>query len=61
MPEKTIDSYSLQMWTEMDENEKVGVRFGLFPAERMSQAEKDGYDTHKISIALMNYADHNGV
>jgi len=46
-----------EVWQGMDKNEKTGVRFGLFPADKMRQVEAEGYDGRKFVLALM---DHQG-
>jgi len=49
-----------EVWQGMDKNEKTGVRFGLFPADKMRQVEAEGYDSHKFCLALMDQAKVNG-
>lgn|GEM_PF-3407565 len=48
------------MWAEFDDNEKTAVRFGMFPATKMSAAEALGYDTRRLALALMALAERNG-
>lgn len=47
-----------QIWDEMDDNERHGVRFGLFPADKMLAAEAEGFSG--LSIELMEIAKQNG-
>jgi hypothetical protein len=47
-----------QLWDGMDENQRTGVRFGLFPAEIM-QAHQE-IDGHELAVALMDVATANG-
>jgi hypothetical protein len=49
-----------EIWAIMDSNQKTGVRFGMFPAEIMREAEKQGIDGRELSIALMDCAKKNG-
>lgn len=49
-----------QLWQDMDANEKTAVRFGMFPANRMRDAEKEGFDCHEIVCALMDCASNDG-
>ena len=49
-----------EVWEGMEKNEKTGVRFGLFPADKMRQVEAEGYDSHKFCLALMDQAKVNG-
>lgn len=46
-----------ELWDNMDENEKTGVRFGMFPAGPMQDAESDGYNGKDLAVELMNIAD----
>ncbi len=48
------------MWETFDDNDKAGVRFGMFPFAKMQAAENDGYDGHKLCVALMAVATQNG-
>jgi len=48
------------MWDEFDDNEKTGVRFGMFPAPKMAAAEALGYDTRRLALALMALAERKG-
>lgn len=48
------------MWGTFTENEKTAVRFGMFPMERMREADKAGFDQHKIVCALMDCASKDG-
>jgi hypothetical protein len=50
------------MWDGFNENEKTGVRFGLFPSEAMKQAaESWGYtDGRELALALMDEAKKDG-
>ena len=46
-----------EIWAAMNDNQRHGVRFGLFPAALMQMA---GYDAHKLACALMDVAQVNG-
>jgi hypothetical protein len=35
-------------------SERHGVRFGLFPATKMTAPEQEGYDGRLLAVALMN-------
>ena len=48
------------VWQNMDDNERHGVRFGLFPANKMKVAEDAGYNGLQLCVALMNVAKANG-
>ena len=60
MPDQTTKARAQILWDAMDGNEKTGVRFGLFPAEKMRQAEAEGFNGREICIALMEIAGRNG-
>lgn len=53
---KNASDKAAEIWAAMDENQRAGVPFGLFPAEVMSAAEAEGYKTHELSVALMDQA-----
>lgn len=48
------------IWQVMDRNARHGVRFGLFPAEVMAEAEREGFDGRLLAIALMECAEKDG-
>lgn len=53
-----IQVRALKVWNLMNDNEKFGVRVGLFPAKLMEK-----YDTFpgpKFAVALMKIATENG-
>jgi len=57
MTQAEITPKAEAMWAEFDDNEKVGVRFGMFPAPKMAAAEALGYDSHRLAVALMALAE----
>jgi len=48
------------IWQAMNPSEKHGVKFGLFPATVMQDAEKAGHDGHALACALMDLSNQNG-
>lgn len=48
------------IWDSLSDNEKTAIRFGLFPASRITTAEVDGFDGREICLALMDCAKANG-
>ena len=48
------------LWNEMNVNEKTVVRFGMFPVEKMSAAEQEGYNSQQLAVALMTCAKADG-
>lgn len=48
------------IWQVMDRNARHGVRLGLFPAEVMAEAEREGFDGRLLAIALMECAKKDG-
>jgi len=49
-----------ELWATFDQNEQFGVRFGMFPAKKMQEAEREGFDGRELCVALMAVADKNG-
>ena len=61
--EATIRDAAKRTWAAMDQNQKTGVRFGLFPAEIMRdlEAQFPGRDAVRmLSVALMECASKDG-
>lgn len=48
------------IWGGMTKNEQTLVRFGMFPHEKMAQADKEGYGGKDLAVALMEIASKNG-
>ena len=59
MNEKTKDK-AKEIWQGMNKSERQGVRFGMFPADKMQAAQAEGYDTHDLAVALMTCAEKQG-
>lgn len=53
-----IKAKAQEMWESMDDNEKHGVRFGMFPAGVMKKAEDEGFT--KMAVPLMDIASAQG-
>lgn len=47
-----------EIWAGMNDSERHGVRFGLFPYHVMMAAEAEGYK--RLSVELMAVAEKNG-
>lgn len=63
MDKKTMNETTIKaenIWAAMDKNEKHGVRFGLFPAYKMTDAEVEGFDQRLLCVALMRCAEKDG-
>lgn len=54
------EAKAAQIWQGMNDNEKTGVRFGLFPADKMRPAEAEGFYGRKLVLALMDQAKADG-
>ena len=52
----TAQEKAAEIWQAMDENEKTGVRFGMFPYRKMMEVEKEGFNGRELSVALMSQA-----
>jgi hypothetical protein len=55
-----VDEKARDLWARMDKNQRAGVRFGLFPADIMKDAEKEGINVRVLAIALMECAKKDG-
>jgi hypothetical protein len=42
-PQAEIKAKAVQVWQSMTDSEKHGVRFGMFPAEKMQAVESEGF------------------
>lgn len=60
MEQFIIDAKAQELWDQFNESEQHGVRFGMFPAGPMTEAEKQGYDGRLLALALMNCAKADG-
>ncbi len=60
-PEAYFAGVAFELWSKLDENERAGVRFGMFPAEkfRLAEAKLDARDRVRLlSVAVMEIAAH---
>jgi len=51
-----IQAKAQAIWDSMNANERFGVKFAMFPAEKMAPLRFEGFspdDEHKIVVALM--------
>jgi len=60
MPDATYVLKAQEIWKAMDKNEQTGVRFGMFPAGKMQEAEAEGYNGKDLAVALMDCATNDG-
>jgi hypothetical protein len=42
------------LWQRFTPNDRALVDIGIFPAEAMNEAEKNGYESQPLAVALMN-------
>lgn len=49
-----------QLWLSFDQNQRAGVRIGMFPAGPMLAADREGYDGRLLAVALMEQAEKDG-
>ena len=47
------------LWRSFTDNDKAGVRCGLFPFCALYIAGKEGYDEHRLCVALLDVASRN--
>lgn len=59
---KDYAAMAVKIWGAMSDNEKTGVRFGMFPARLLRLAEVlNGFtDQRLLCLALMDQAKTNG-
>ena len=43
------------LWERVTPNERALVAIGVFPAEAMDAAEREGYETQPLAVALMTH------
>jgi hypothetical protein len=55
-----VDDRAQALWASFDDNEQFGVRFGLFPADKMRAAEAEGFTSRELTLALMAIATKKG-
>ena len=55
-PKGGIPEKAAEIWAAMDENQRTAVRFGMFPADVMRQAEAEGFTGKDLSVELMSIA-----
>ena len=56
----TVTNKARVIWEAMDDNERTGVRIGMFPYGKMMDAEKEGYNGKDLAVALMDCAKNDG-
>ncbi|MHC4180235.1 MAG: hypothetical protein ACYSWU_22245 [Planctomycetota bacterium] len=49
-----------ELWESFDDNQKHGVRFGLFPAGAMQDPKYAHIESRRLSVALMDCAERDG-
>lgn len=55
-----LQEFAQAMWNSFDDGEKTIVRFGMFPAAKMQEAEKAGINGRDLCCALMYCAKKDG-
>ena len=49
-----------ELWNGFTDNEKHGVRFGLFPYDKMTDPKYAHIESRLLAVALMDIAEKNG-
>lgn len=49
-----ITAKARELWDRFTENARAAVRIGVFPAEAMAAAEKEGFTGQQLAVALMD-------
>ena len=60
MTETALQAWAGLAWRQFDDNEKAGVRFGLFPARLLDAAKLYQWTPRDIAVALMDEAKRDG-
>ena len=57
-PSASLDyaAKAAQLWAAFDDNERSGVSIGVFPFEKMTEAETTGMGSRELAVALMRVA-----
>lgn len=50
---KDYEQKANQMWAAFTDNERAMVAIGMFPYAKMTAAERLGYETKPLAVALM--------
>jgi hypothetical protein len=53
---ETTAARAVLLWQNLDKNERHGVRFGLFPFQKMQLAEAEGFDGRALCLELLDLA-----
>jgi len=48
------------LWDAMDNAERAGIMFGMFPTNKMRLVEEQGFDCYSVYLALMDCAAKDG-
>lgn len=56
----TVGEKATEIWQAMDKNARTIIRFGMFPAEVMREAEAEGYNGKDLAVSLMERATADG-
>jgi hypothetical protein len=55
-----VEAKAKELWAAFTDNEKAGVRFGMFPAHQIAAAEREGIEGRALVLALMDCATRDG-
>jgi len=59
--ETPLQAWAALTWSAMTDNDKAMVRFGMFPAGTMTEAEaRYGWTPRELACALMDEAEKDG-
>lgn len=51
---------AVELWTGFTANERSAVRFGMFPADKMTDPKYAHIEGRLLAVALMKIAEKNG-
>lgn len=54
MDRNAINAKGREIWDSLTKDERAGVKFAMFPYDKMTAAEKEGYPTRELCVAVMD-------
>ncbi len=54
--DEAIRAKAESLWAVMDDKERAGMVYGMFPTNQMLLVEEEGFDCYSVYLALMDCA-----
>jgi len=58
--DEAIREKAESLWDAMDNTERAGITYGMFPTNKMLLVEEQGFDCYSVYLALMDCAARDG-